>query len=194
MSKWAVRIDQWPHQICTCPIGIPLGLSSFLSSTSFFFLAISHGMWDLSSLTRDGTHAALLGAQNLKPWTSEKSLEGLRSPQPLSVCLHAHMLSCLSRDQLWRTNLRTLAHQAPPSMGFSRQEYWTGVPFLPPGDLPYPGIKPSSPALADRLFTTSAIWEAPVWVYWMTNAFYVHYLLLFLQEHYEVGININISF
>ena len=65
----------------------------------FFFLAIPHGMWDLSSLTRDGTHATLLGAQNLKPWTSEKSLEGLRSPQPLNVCLHAHMLSCFSRDQ-----------------------------------------------------------------------------------------------
>ena len=106
----------------------------------FFFLAMPYSMWDLSSLTRDGTHATLLGAQNLKPWTSEKSLEGLRRPQPLNVCLHAHMLSCFSHDQVWRTNLRNVAHQAPPSMGFSRQEYRTGLPFLPPGDLPYPGI------------------------------------------------------
>ena len=41
----------------------------------------------------------------------------------------------------------TVAHQAPLSMGFSRQEYWSGLPFPSPGDLPYPGIEPSSPAL-----------------------------------------------
>ena len=38
----------------------------------------------------------------------------------------------------------TIAHQAPLSMGFSRQEYWSGLPFPPPGGLPDPGIKPSS--------------------------------------------------
>ena len=41
----------------------------------------------------------------------------------------------------------TVAHQAPLSMGFSRQEYWSGLPFPSPGDLPHPGIKPRSPAL-----------------------------------------------
>ena len=41
----------------------------------------------------------------------------------------------------------TAAHQAPLSMGFSRQEYWGGLPRPPPGDLPNPGIKPRSPAL-----------------------------------------------
>ena len=47
---------------------------------------------------------------------------------------------------------RTVAYQAPPSMGFSRQEYWSGVPFPSPGDLPNPGIEPGSPALeADAL-------------------------------------------
>ena len=46
----------------------------------------------------------------------------------------------------------TVAHQAPPSMGFSRQEYWSGLPFPSPGDLPNPGIKPRSPTLqADAL-------------------------------------------
>ena len=45
-----------------------------------------------------------------------------------------------------------IACQAPLSMGFSRQEYWSGLPFLSPGDLPDPGIKPGSPALqADAL-------------------------------------------
>ena len=41
----------------------------------------------------------------------------------------------------------TVAHHAPLSMGFSRQEYWSGLPFPSPEDLPYPGIKPRSPAL-----------------------------------------------
>ena len=40
----------------------------------------------------------------------------------------------------------TVAHQAPLSMGFSRQEYWSGLPFPPPGDLAGPGIEPGSPA------------------------------------------------
>ena len=46
----------------------------------------------------------------------------------------------------------TVAHQAPPSMGFSRQEYWSGLPFPSPGDLPDPVIEPRSPTLqADAL-------------------------------------------
>ena len=59
--------------------------------------------------------------------------------------------------------LWTVAHQAPLSMGFSRQEYWIGFPCLPPGDLPDPGIEPMtlmSPALAGGFLTTSATWEA----------------------------------
>ena len=52
----------------------------------------------------------------------------------------------LSHVQLFVT-LWTIGHQAPLSMGFSRQEYWSGLPFPPPGDLPNPGIEPGSPAL-----------------------------------------------
>ena len=62
-------------------------------------------------------------------------------------------LSCV---QLFVT-LWTVAHQAPLSMGFPRQEYWSGLPFSPPRDLLEPGIKPMSPvspALAGGLFTT----------------------------------------
>ena len=58
---------------------------------------------------------------------------------------------------------RTIAHQAPLSMGFSRQEYWSGLPCPPPGDLPNPGIQTTSlvsPALAGGFFTTSTTWEA----------------------------------
>ena len=46
----------------------------------------------------------------------------------------------------------TIAYEAPPSMGFSRQEYWSGLPFPSPGDIPVPGIEPGSPGLwADDL-------------------------------------------
>ena len=55
-------------------------------------------------------------------------------------------LKSLSRVQLFVTPW-TVAHQAPPSMGFSRQEYWSGLPFPSPGDLPNSGIEPRSPAL-----------------------------------------------
>ena len=50
-------------------------------------------------------------------------------------------------------------------MEFSRQEYWSGLPLPPPGDLPDPGIEPEpllSPELAGRFFTTSATWEAKI--------------------------------
>ena len=67
--------------------------------------------------------------------------------------MHACMLSRFSRVQLYAT-LWTVAHQAPLSTGFSRQEYWSGLPFPSRGDLPDPGIKPWSPALqADSLPT-----------------------------------------
>ena len=57
--------------------------------------------------------------------------------------MHAKSLRCV-----WLFAIpQTVAHQAPLSMGFSRQEDWSGLPFPPPGDLPDPGIKPVSPAL-----------------------------------------------
>ena len=66
------------------------------------------------------------------------------------------MLSRFSHVQLFAT-LWTIACQAPLSMGFSWQEFWSGLPFPPPGDLPNPGIEPASPAspvLAWGFFTT----------------------------------------
>ena len=57
----------------------------------------------------------------------------------------------------------TVTHQAPLSTGFFRQEYWSGLPCPPPGDLPDPGIEPGSlmsPALAGEFSTTVTTWEA----------------------------------
>ena len=59
------------------------------------------------------------------------------------TCVCVCMQSCFSCVGLFAT-LWTVAHQAPLSMGFSRQEYWGGLPSPPPGDLPIPGIKPRS--------------------------------------------------
>ena len=72
------------------------------------------------------------------------------------------MQSHFSCVQLFVT-LWTVADQAPLSVGFSRPEYWSGLPCPPPGDLPDPGIEPESfmsSALAGEFFTTNTTWEA----------------------------------
>ena len=63
-------------------------------------------------------------------------------------------MKSLSRVRLFATPW-TVAYQAPPSMGFSRQECWSGLPFPSPGDFPDPGIEPGSPAL----WADSLLWE-----------------------------------
>ena len=68
---------------------------------------------------------------------------------------HRHFSWVRLQATLW-----TVAHQAPLSMGFSRQENLNGLPCPPPGHPPNPGIKPSPSALTGKFFTTSAIWEA----------------------------------
>ena len=74
------------------------------------------------------------------------------------------MLSCFSRVQLFVTPWTEVC-QAPLSMGFFRQEYWSGLPGPPPGDLPEPGIQPMSlmsPTLAGGILTISTTCEAHV--------------------------------
>ena len=80
-------------------------------------------------------------------------------------------MKSLSHVQLFVTSW-TVAYQAPPTMGFSRQEYWNGLPYPPPWDLPDPGIEPvslMSPSLAGRFLTTSATWEAHMEIYTYQN-------------------------
>ena len=83
----------------------------------------------------------------------------LRCTHTHSACVHTAQALCfvvvqsLSRVRLFATP-STVAHQAPLSMGFSRQEYWSGLPFPSPGDLPHPGNEPASPASAGGFFTT----------------------------------------
>ena len=77
-----------------------------------------------------------------------------------SLSHHSHVLSLFSHVWPFAT-LWTVAHEAALSMGFSRQEYWSGLPFPSPGDFPDPRIEPSSlmfPVLVGGFFTTSTAW------------------------------------
>ena len=100
----------------------------------------------------------------------------LRSPDLEALATILYFCVCAKLLQLSQllVTLGTVACQALLSMGFSRQECWSGLPRPPPGDLPDTGIKPvcrMSPALAGGFFTTSATWEA-------------HYLLLVTSKLY----------
>ena len=90
------------------------------------------------------------------------------------------MLLCVCAEPLplclTRCNPVTVAQQTPLSMGFSKKEYWSGLPCPPPGDLLDPGIEPISlifPVLAGRFFTASATWETLICCsrrsYWSLN-------------------------
>ena len=70
-------------------------------------------------------------------------------------CIYESEVKVKSLSRVWLfVNLWTVARQTPLFMGFSIQEYWSGLPYPPPGDLPHPGIEPGSPALqADTLYS-----------------------------------------
>ena len=93
-------------------------------------------------------HYTDLGSSTLEAGSLKKHMSAWMHAQSLQSC------STVCNTRLYAT-LWTVTHQAPLSMGFSRQEYWSGLPFLPPGDLPDTGIEPAvpvSPALAGRFF------------------------------------------
>ena len=87
---------------------------------------------------------------HVQPYWYTFSYRNLVAANFWNVVLDKHerkvKVKSLSRVRLFATP-RTVAHQAPLSMGFSRQQYWSGLPLSSPGDLPDPGIEPGSPAL-----------------------------------------------
>ena len=115
--------------------------------------------------------------QKEKKWHAVSRITELSWYQPRShhpchnvitwVCVYVYaklLQSCPTLCNPW-----TVSCQTPQAMGFSRQGYWSGLPFPPPGDLPDLGIKlayPVSPALAGGFFTTSSTWEIPKGVTW----------------------------
>ena len=84
---------------------------------------------------------------------TQRTVGGLALSCSLIICRKCVCVRVLSLIQLLATC------QASLPMGFSSQKYGNGLPFPSPGDLPDPGIKPMSPALAVEFFTTNAIWE-----------------------------------
>ena len=89
----------------------------------------------------------------IKPMSPALQADSLLSEPPEKPMKSNSEMKSLSRVRLFATPW-TVAYQAPPSMGFSRQEYWSGLPFPSPEDLPDPGIEPKSPALqADSLLS-----------------------------------------
>ena len=125
------------------------------------------------------------------------------------VCVLSHSSCVWLSVTLW-----TVAHQAPLFMRFSKQEYWSGLPFPPLGNLPNPGIEPaslSSPALAGRFFTTSATWELfarhcekyfwyyfikPSWHYKIKitfiNLYCLGYISVIKQSHNPSGLKLHL--
>ena len=124
----------WPGCLGPCPSLLPCWVHSlwmvfFISSSYVLVPQAQHGNCPVQ----------LWASTSLSPW----GRAGGR------ICAQS-----FSRVRLFATPW-TAAHQAPLSMELSRQEYWSGLPFPPPEDLPDPGINPASPALAGRFFTIS---------------------------------------
>ena len=123
---------------------------------------------------RDWTWAAIVESQYLNPciareapWNvfnkitlSEKKRQQKRAPVFFFLLFgDGGVLRVVASVVSDSATPQTVAHQAPLSVGFSRQDYWSGLPCPPAGDLPDPGIEPlslSAPALAGEFFTTSA--------------------------------------
>ena len=93
---------------------------------------------------------------------SRKAYDSQLKRERVCVCVHTRAHSVLSSSF---TAPWTEARQAPLSMGFHRQEYWSGLPCPCPGDLPEPGIEPKSPALAGGFFVT----EPPAKPSWLES-------------------------
>jgi len=113
---------------------------------------VAKGVSDLLTASK-GTQ--LRGELCKDPRKSVFSLSGKQSQSlgPPTIMFPTRKVKSLSRVRLFATPW-TVAYQAPPSMGFSRQEYWSGVPFPSPGDLPDPGIKPGSPTFQAEALTS----------------------------------------
>ena len=111
------------------------------------------------------THSSILAWRI--PWTVRSSPWGHKELDTTEQLSHGistfetgiSKVKSLSRVRLF-VNTWTVAYQAPPSMGFSRQECWSGLPFPSPGDLPNPGIENWVSHIAGRRFTVCATREA----------------------------------
>ena len=87
--------------------------------------------------------------------------------------------SCLTLATSW-----TVAHQVPLSKGFPRQEFWSGLPLPPPGDLPNPVIEPGFPALQADSLPTELEGSPQLTNYWVLNFTVCVYIYVYTYTHY----------
>ena len=122
---------------------------------------MKNGCWTLSPVGAESFHC--LDGQHIREvrrwWGTSRAAMGIYEARSRAVTLAVEVYSCVTLSEPHGV------HQAPLSTGFSRQEYWSGLPFPPPGDLPDSGIEHASPALAGGFFTT----EPPGKLSWASN-------------------------
>ena len=138
-SEWVSEVAQFCPALCDPVDGSPPGSSVHGISHSRILELVAISFSRGSSQPRD---------QTSKSFALEGRFFSIERPGKLRMTMRIPWseVKSLSRVRLFVTSL-TVAYQAPPSMEFSRQECWSGLPFPSPGDLPNPGIKPGSPAL-----------------------------------------------
>ena len=136
---------------------IELSLLEVLFHQDFFFPPIYVFSWSYHRAC--GILVPWCGMQTMPLALEVQSLNHWTASEFLCVCVCVCVCCLVAKLYLTFVIPWTVAHQTPLSMGFSRQEYWSGLPCPPPGDLPNPGIKPmspASPALAGWYFTTES--------------------------------------
>ena len=164
-------------------------VSEFMLNDVCSFLACMN-RWKQHSKIQSGCYRGevLLGFAELSKNPAKGSSEGStcsltpssKIPGQLASSVRVYVFNCSVVSNSFFVTLWTIAHQASLSMEFSSQEYWSGLPFPIPGDLPDPGIEPASlasPTLAGRFFTSlppgQSIWtrsnetNGVSWVSWL---------------------------
>ena len=101
--------------------------------------------WILLGSWLGNSEKRILWTPSVKEMCEQSSLFVISHHVCVCVCVCVCMSVCVCAQLCFFETPCTVAHQAVLSMGFPRQEYWTGLPFPPPGDFPDPGIKPASP-------------------------------------------------
>ena len=144
---------------------IHLSLVIILNKSRLFLIFDISLSWELNSIK---THVLIIVLSVIASWILRLYCEifTVYVCKYMYVCVYIYICVCVvcvlcaqlvSCVWLFVTPW-TVAHQAPLSMAFSRQEYWSGLPFPSPGDLPEPGIKPESPELAGGFIACVRAW------------------------------------
>ena len=163
--RWLTHRGWFSHSsgVQKSVIKVSLGTHSFRRLCRGFFLPllVSGGStWPLAFLGLLLHHSSFF-CLNITFSTVSLCLLPFSSLLRIFVFGFRGMCQLLSHVRLFSTPW-TIVHQAPSSMGFPRQEYWSGLPFPCPGDLPKPGIEPWSPTLQADFFTIWATRE--LWI------------------------------